>query len=363
MYDLATGIYTAEQIRDMLTSDREAWYEFDLLDKNDNPIGQVSATGTIDYNATATIKRAAQLQIVEEKDIDFLSEKVQPFMCLKTPTGKERFPLGVFYMSSPMREASVGSVRRNIECYDVTLALSDDKFTTRYKVSAGVRYDVAILNILALAGIEDAIVTPTDLTVKADIEFALGVSKLDAINALLAAINYNGIYANQNGRLVCEPYENPLNRVPDTEYITDSKSVIFSGIREELDIFNLPNKVVRYLESAERGVLIAEVTNTDPQSRLSTVSRGRTIVDIGAVSDIADQATLNAYTAKVMDEYKIYQRIIFDTITMPNHGNLDCLYVIDKELNLSGKYIEEAWHMDLSLGGHMTHTARKVYNV
>ena len=66
MYDLATGIYTAEQIRDMLTSDREAWYEFDLLDKNDNPIGQVSATGTIDYNATATIKRAAAFYVFED---------------------------------------------------------------------------------------------------------------------------------------------------------------------------------------------------------------------------------------------------------------------------------------------------------
>lgn len=363
MYDLATGIYSAEQIRDMLTSDREVWYEFDLLDKNDLPIGQVSATGFIDYNSTAAIKRAAQLQIIEANDIDFLSDKVQPFMCIKTPTGEERFPLGVFYMSSPTREATVGSVRRTIECYDVTLALSDDKFTTRYKVSAGIRYDVAILNILALAGISDAIVTPTDLTVKADIEFALGVTKLDAINKLLEAINYNSIYANQNGRLVCEPYQNPLNRVPDTEYITDAKSVIFSGIREELDIYNLPNKVVRYLESADRGVLIAEVTNTDPTSRLSTVSRGRTIVDIEPVDDIADQATLNAYTAKCMDNFKIYQRIVFDTITMPNHGNLDCLYVINKELDLSGKYVEEAWHMDLSLGGRMTHTARKVYSL
>ena len=363
MYDLATGIYSAEQIRKMLTSDREVWYEFDLFNKNDVPLGQVTATGSIDYNATAKIQRAANLQIVEENEIDFLSEKIQPVMCLKTPTGEERFPLGVFFMSSPSRQASMGSIRRDIECYDMTLTLLDDKFTSRYKVASGIKYDVAILNILTSAGIEDAIVTPTDKSIAVDIEFALGTPKLDAINSLLAAINYNPIYANQNGRLVCEPYESPLHRIAQAEYVTDSKSVIFAGIKETQDVFNIPNKVVRYLETAERGVMIAEVTNADPASPLSTVSRGRTIVDVAAVQDIADQTTLNAYASKIMDDYKVYQKIIFDTIAMPNHGNLDCLYVINSELEIAGKYIEESWHLDLSLGGHMTHTARKVINL
>ncbi len=363
MYDLATGIYSADEIRAMLTSDREVWYEFDLFDKNGIPIGQVTATGSIDYNATAKIQRAANLQIVEERDIDFLSEKIQPVMCLKTPTGEERFPLGVFFMSSPSRDASLGSVRRNIECYDMTLILSDDKFTSRYKVAAGIQYDVAILNILATAGIEDAIVTPTSKTLAVDIEFALGTPKIDAINSLLAAINYNPIYANQNGKLVCEPYESPLNRIAQAEYVTNKQSVIFAGVKETLDVFNIPNKVVRYLETAERGVMVSEVTNTDPTSPLSTVSRGRTIVDVAAVQDIADQATLNAYTSKVMDDFKIYQKVIFDTIAMPNHGNYDCIYVVDSELEIAGKYVEEAWNIDLSLGGHMRHIARKVYSL
>ena len=363
MYDLATGTYTAEQIRKMLTSDREVWYEYDLIDKNDVPLGQVTATGSIDYNATAKIQRAANLQIVEERDIDFSSEKVQPVMCLKTPTGEERFPLGVFYMSSPSRQASLGSIRRDIECYDMTLTLLDDKFTSRYKIATGTKYDVAIINILSSAGIEDAIVTPTDKVLMVDIEFTLGTPKLDAINSLLAAINYNPIYANQNGRLICEPYESPIHRLIQAEYVTDSKSVIFAGVKETLDVFNIPNKVVRYLETAERGVMIAEVTNNDPTSPLSTVSRGRTIVDIAAVQDIADQTTLEAYTSKIMDNFKVYQTIIFDTIAMPNHGNFDCIYVVDSELAISGKYIEESWHIDLTLGGHMRHTARKVYSV
>lgn len=363
MYSLETGIYTADEIRERLMQDRSVWYEYELLDKNRIPIGKVTATGSIDYNATVKIQRTAQLNIIEERDINFASDKIKPVMCLNTPNGIEKFPLGVFFLCSPQRQASNGSILRNIECYDMTLQIIDDKFTTRYKVTAGTLYTVAIQAILSGAGISDAIITASDKTLQSDIEFPVGMEKIDAVNQLLKAINYNNIYANQNGKLVGEPYLNPLLRPVETSYTTDAKSIIFSGVREELDIFKVPNKVVRYLDTADRGTLISEASNTDPTSLVSIPSRGRTIVDIQAVNDIADQATLDAYTTRILEEYKIYQRIIFDTAAMPNHGNLDCLYVIDDELNIAGKYIEEAWHLDLALGGHMQHTARKVISI
>lgn len=363
MYSLETGQYSEAQIRAMLTGDREVWYDFDLLDKNNIPIGQISASGSIDYNATVRIQRTAQLDLVETKDINFASDKIKPSMCLKTPTGTEKFPLGVFFMSSPTREASTGTVRRSVECYDMTLQLVEDKFTSRYKVAAGTLYTVAIQNILSSANITDAIITASDKELQNDIEFPFGMAKIEAINQLLKAINYNDIFANQNGKLVCEPYENPLTRQAQASYSTDKNSIIFSGVREELDIFNVPNKVVRYLESAERETMVSTITNSDPTSILSTVSRGRTIVDIQSVFDIADQTTLDNYTQRVMDDFKVYQRIIVDTAAMPNHGNYDCLYFIDKELDICGKYIEEAWHIDLKLGGHMQHTARKILSM
>lgn len=363
MYSLETGTYTANEIREMLTSDREVWYEYELLDKNNIPLGKVTATGSIDYNATAKIQRTAQLEVVEANEINFASDKIKPVMCLNTPKGVEKFPLGVFFLCSPQRQASTGSIRRSIECYDMTLQIIDDKFTSRYKVSAGTLYTSAIQAILSSAGISDAIVTASDKLLQTDIEYPVGMEKIDAVNQLLKAINYNNIYANQNGKLVCDPYENPLTRTIEASYATDKKSIIFSGVREELDIFKVPNKVVRYLDTADRATLIAEASNTDPSSILSIPSRGRTIVDVAPVNDIADQGTLNNYTQRILEDYKIYQRIIVDTAAMPNHGNLDCLYIIDNELDIVGKYIEEAWHIDMSLGGHMTHTARKVMSL
>ena len=363
MYSLAAGTHTADEMLNMLTTDRSIWYEYDLLDKDDTPLGKITAQGSIDYDSTVGIQRCASLTIKEEKDIDFLSERVRPSMCLRTNTGIVHYPLGVFLMSSPSRKAGVGHVGRSIECYDKCQILADDKFDSRYRVTAGTNYIGAASAIIASAGISDALLTVSNKTLAADLEFAMGTSKLEAVNALLKACNYNNLYADASGRLIGKPYEDPVTRTIDTTYATNSKSIVFSGAEEELDVFNAPNKIVRYLETADRDVLIATVTNTDPLSKLSTVSRGRTIVDIKAVSDIADQATLEAFTQREAAEAKIYQKIIFETAAMPNHENLDCLYVINKDLDVQGKYIELAWHLEMTVGGRMSHTCRRAVSI
>jgi len=363
MYSLAFGTHSAEEMLERLTRDRTIWYEYDLLDKDDRPLGKVTASGSIDYDATVGIQRCASLSIKEERDIDFLSDRIRPLQCMRTESGIVHYPLGVFLMSSPVRKASLGSVGREIECYDKCQILADDKFTTRYRIPAGTNYIGAASAIITSAGIEDAELTITDKTLVADLEFAMGTSKLEAVNSLLKAINYNNIYADATGRLVARPYEDPIFRKIEASYVTNSRSIVFPGASEELDIFDAPNKIVRYLETADRDVLIATVTNDDPLSKLSTVSRGRTIVDVESVSDIADAATLLAYTQREAAEKKIYQKISFETAAMPNHESLDCLYIVNKDLDVSGKYIELAWHLDMKVGGHMSHLCRRAVSI
>ena len=60
-----------------------------------------------------------------------------------------------------------------------------------------------------------------------------------------------------------------------------------------------------------------------------------------------------------MAETKVYQKITFETLNMPNHEYSDCLYINNSELSIAGKYIETAWQMDLKIGGKMKHLCRK----
>lgn len=360
MYSLAQNGYTWDEVLALLKTSRTVTYGFDILDKNDVAIGEVhSPDCKIFNNIDATIQRSCSLTIIEDKEIDFASERLRPYMKLKTETGMLVYPLGVFLMSSPQRQAQGGAVKRTVECYDKMQILNDDRFDMRYTVPAGMSYTAAVANIVLSAGINMVNIAPSQLETVTALEFPIGTSKLAACNELLAAINYYPLYADSYGVVRSKAYELPDGRSIDAFYATDKASIIQPGAQEELDIFGAPNKIVRYLENAERQFMISSVTNDDPNSKLSTVSRGRVITDIASVSDIANQGSLDAYVARVMAESKIYQKIVFETLNMPNHEYNDCLYIEDKELDIAGKYTEISWEMDLWTGGRMKHQCRK----
>lgn len=364
MYNLTYADYTNAELVSLLSTDRTVSYEYELLDKDDVVLGKITATGSIDYNAEAAIKRAASLNIREEREIDFLSERVKPYMCLKTSKGTARFPLGVFLMSSPSRRAGVGIVSRAVECYDKTQILSDDKFDTEYYIQKGTNYISAVGAILSSANIKKFSLFPTTLETAEDIQFEVGTSKLEAINSLLNAINYNKIYVDSVGEFKAEPYRFPEDREATASYVTNKKSIVCAGAEEQLDTFSVPNKIVRYLETADRSVeLVASAVNNDPNSRLSIINRGRTITDVAPVYDVPNQETLDAYVQRLMAESKLYQKVIFNSANMPMHEDLDCLYLINKDLDISGKYIETAWHMELKVGGTMKHICKKAVSV
>lgn len=364
MYDLAQGGYTSDEVARLLRQSRTVTYGFDILDKNERTIGSAhSSDCKIFNNIDANIQRSASLTLVESDDIDFISDRIRPYMVLHTDRGKLTYPLGIFLMSSPTKTPNGGSIQRRVECYDKTQILEDDKFDTRYVVQKQTAYTAAVAGIIATAGIIQTDIEHSQLETETDIEFPIGTSKLSAINALLEAINYYPCYADSSGRIAIKPYRLPSERTADATYDTGETSVVAQGAQEDMDMFDIPNKIVRYLENAERDYLIASIQDDNPESRLSTVSRGRTIVDVAAVSDVANQSALDTMVAKLLAERQIYQTLTFETLNIPNHEYADCLYIDNKEINVSGKFIETAWEMDLSVGGRMRHTCRKAVSV
>lgn len=364
MYDLGQHGYDHDAVLKMLKSNRTITYRAELLDKEERSLGDLTATGYIDFDSNATIKRCASLNIKEESDIDFTSDRIKLYQVLINGTEKLLFPLGVFLLNSPRRRSdSSGYISRTIDCYDKTQILSDDKFESRYSIPEGSNYVNSALNIIASAGLAHVKNDVSDKTTRTVIEFDAGTSKLDAVNALLRAVNFDDIYADSNGEICVRKYVPAETRTIEAVYDTGKQSIVCAGAEELLDVFYAPNKIVRYLESADLPYMYASVVNDDPNSKLSTVSRGRTIVDIASVSDIADQTSLEAYVQRIAAEKKIYQYINFSTANMPNHEFLDCLYIDNKDLNVSGKYIETAWRMEIQNGGIMTHTARKAVSI
>lgn len=273
------------------------------------------------------------------------------------------FPLGIFLLSSPTRKDSNNNVYRDVEAYDGTLILRDDKFATRYTVKAGMNYRQAVIDILASAGITKHNIEHTDKALPVDMEFAPGTEKLEAINALLQAINYTPLYVDVYGYFTSMPYRSPSIRAAEYTYRDDELSIVYPGMEEELDLFNVPNKRVVVCSNAEQS-LMSSYTNSNPNSPTSTVNRGRTIVDYREVTDIADQQSLDAYVQRIAFEAsQVYGKLTFETALNPLHDYMDVLEIEYSPLGIKGKYVETGWTMPLKAGARMRHEVRKVVSI
>jgi hypothetical protein len=311
------------------------------------------------------VDREIDVLVPEKPEINYLSDRIQPFMEIKMPDGNWiDYPLGVFILSTPTRKDEYNGVYREVEAYDGLIILDEDKFTSRYNVRVGTKYTDAVISILQSAGIKKFNITESTKTLSADMEFKIGTSKLEAVNTLLQSINYTPIWVDARGYFTASPYVSPTDRAVDYEYLDDDLSIIYNGMEEELDLFGVPNVWVVTQSNPEKTPLVSTKTNDNPDSPTSTVNVGRNIVDFREVDDIADQATLDAYVERIAFEAsQVFGRLKFKTALMPFHEYMDVLRVKYDSLKIDDKFSEVAWKMPLKAGAEMEHEVRKVVSI
>ena len=279
------------------------------------------------------------------------------------------YSLGIFLLSSPEKVEEGQEIYRDIEAYDGTIILDEDKFTDRYTIPAGTRYDLAVIEILEGAGIKKYNIESSDKTLANDLEYEPGASKIEVINELLESINYTTLWVDEWGYFTSSRYIPPSERAPDYEYIDDELSVTENGISEELDLYSVPNKwLVTYEnvdgEEEDKVFLQSVYTNDSWDSPTSTVNRGRVIVDYRNVTEIADQESLDAYTKRIATEAsQIYGKIKFTTANMPLHSYMDIIRIRNNTLAIDEQFTETAWTIPLEAGGKMSHEGRRVVNI
>lgn len=354
-----------KNILHMKDTSREVKFRYDALNSDEIKIGELTSLGgSVGLNSLAQIKRKATFQIKENefKDIDWLNDRIQPFFILNN---KHEFPLGVFMISSPTRTLKRKSIYRDIEAYDTTLILLEDKFDTRYRVLKDTNYVTAITQIINSAGIWKVNIPWIDARIKTDREFEIGTSKLEAVNYLLKEINYTSIWVDQIGNITSNPYILPNDRLVEYTYKNDDMSIIIPDTSvEEIDLFEVANKWVVVATNPETEPLVSRYSNDNAGSPTSTINRRRNIVDYREIDDIASQEILDSYVRRIAYEAsQVYGKFIFDTAIMPHHSYMDSLYCEHTDLGIKNKYIETSWEMDLKAGGKMRHNTRRVIQI
>lgn len=350
------------------TGSRLFSFRYDLLDSTNTYIQALDnvTSCTIEQNWLAEIKRTATIRLQDNGVIDFLSDRIQPWIRLHLPPYGEddwvEWPQGVFLLASPERQADeVGAVTRDAQAYDGLQQFVDDKTENRYTVAAGT---VVTAEVSTLLGSIDKSITPSTSTLPVAREWEPGTSKLRIINDLLGMVNYESLSFDESGAAVVAPYVSPNDRAEEYTYADDDDSLIIPGAGQALDLFSVPNKWVLVVSEPDRAPLVGAYTNNDPGSLTSTVTRGRTIVDFRTEVEATDQAALDAKAERLAFEAsQIYEAIEFNTGMNPLHSGNDVYRIMYGPLAVNAKYTEHTWRMDLAAGATMSHRARRVVSI
>lgn len=140
--------HTAATVRDALVGrygSRRLSFRYELLDAAGTKVDEVGdldnvIDGTITQNWLADIKRTARFTVRDTGVINFLSDRIKPWVRLHLPPyGADdwvEWPQGVFLLASPTRSADdLGVVTREVEAYDLLQLYADDLIEDRYTVS------------------------------------------------------------------------------------------------------------------------------------------------------------------------------------------------------------------------------------
>lgn len=364
---LAQQGYTTDQVLDALSSNRTISFRYDRLDKNGDILGPFPGvmSAVLDHSAFADIKRTGQFQIKEDTAVNYLTDRIKPYMRLRIGSDWLEWPLGVYLLSSPTRRSHTEGLRfRAIDAYDQTVILVNSKVIDRKSYPAGTNVVEAAKEVLFEAGVRQINAVALDKTLPAAVEWEPGTSRLQIVNDLLSAVNYLGVWFDSDGFARLIPYRSPSGAAPEVEYLDDRRSIIFPQIESTLDLFDVPNQWVVVVSEPDRPPLRSVYTNTNPNSPTSTVNRGFVVSDFRTTDRSVDQATLDAAVKRIAEQAsQIYERVNMDTRLMPQHEHLDIVRVRAGTLDVSDVFQEVFWKMHCEVGGVMEHTLRKLVAV
>lgn len=365
----ATGYAPADVITALQHSGRQLTFGYEWLGSDNSTKGwlaNVQPGGSISNSALASIKRTLSVTVLQNIDpgFDFSADRIRPWVGVTMPDGGlANFPQGVFLISAPTQTYVRGLITQACSGYDQAQVLTDDIVTGRYLLKAGTLYTDAITSLTNR--LPSMNIIPSGLALPVARLWDPATTKLKIVNDLLAAISYGSLWFDGFGTGQAVPYIAPADDAPGYAYTdTGETSMFYPQVDATLDLFSVPNYIVYSVSQPGRPVLTATFSNTDPNSPVSILNRGRKIVLSDATIDVATQAELNALVKRAaVNAANVYLQVPFTSPIMPIHENRDILTVTHSGLGLSGNFTETDWKMDLIAGGQMTHTVRQVVNL
>lgn len=255
--------------------------------------------GSITRNDDTRIKESAEASLVES--YDFGPDLVRVHMSVRTVSGATMdAALGTFLPVVPSVDISGARHTHSLKMYGRLQELLDDKFSRPYTVEPGSDAVAVAAKICTDAGLE-VIAEGSDYRTTNVRYYGVGASqsnsetddsKLGAVNDLLDLAGFRSAHTDAMGRVVLERYRDPADIQTSWDFSEGPSARFEMDMSEEYDYTSAANHVVvRYGGDGDTEAIVAEAWDTDPNSPLSTVSRGRTITRAYSYTDLPEGKT------------------------------------------------------------------------
>lgn len=191
---------------------------------------------------------------------------------------RERICIATVMCESPRREVGVALVTTHVDGYGPLRALSDERVGIGWSITEGTPALHAAASVARQYGIAP-VVEPVGSTYVMDETWVAGDNDtaLDVVTKLAAKAGHE-VTCDPDGRTCLVPSlrTSALAPVVTLDGSRDA-GILLPGVSEETDWLEVPN-VVEVVHSENSRTVLAIASNDDPNSPLSTVSRGRRVV-------------------------------------------------------------------------------------
>lgn len=339
----------------------------ELLTGSNSTVLRMDSSGEIKMSLQGTFLQRAVDSSGRVVTVDWMADEIQPTLIIN---GVEK-PIAVLMPAAVEPQSNMEDDSLQIQAFDRCWRVRDTKVEGAIYLSAGTEYIAAIEGLLTSAGIATILKTPIDAVLAEDRQdWETGTSYLTIVNDLLKEINYKQLWFNASGFAVLEPASTPTaenirhvftNQKPNPNNKKEVEAIrVFPHISRKTDIYQAPNVFLCICSNADKDApLKATAENTNPQSPLSIMRRGRRIVQVVNVNNIESQEKLEEYANSLLYESMTTGETIgIETHLLPDFGAEDVVGL--RYDDVLGVCVEKAWTMTLGPGGTMTHELEKV---
>ena len=325
----------------------------------------MSDAGEIKTAFTGTFATEAVDADGRRMEIDWLSDEIQPVIIING----EKHPLGVFAVSTPRTVTKMKSTRVSVQAYDRCWLMKDTKVEGYFHIASGASYLNTVESLLTGAGLTTIIKDASAATLANEREdWSTGDAYLKIANDLLSEINYDNLWFDADGAAMLQAKKTPTaanvqhvftSRKTDPRIDKEAEIIsIAPDMKRSMDIFSTPNVFIVVCSNPDKSVMTATATNDNQESPLSVSRRGRRIVSVEKVDNIASQTELQNYANFLRNQSMYTGEVIqITTRNLPGFGVGDISAINDDDA--FGICVETAWQMQLEPGGTMTHTLER----